>query len=173
MSGYADPRATQTQPIAIGERGGPRDRGLSWHGGASSPLACPRAPVIGSMPVPSRLASNIPPLALPASYDVASARAGAVRTASFDAPPAAGAGALLNRLRVDSTDGPAPAAARSPERPAPILSVLESPEFRSDPAARPRRGTSDEVEVDLADDEDGFFGDAEDHADGASTLHQS
>ena len=81
MSGYADPHATQTQPIAIGERGGPRDRGLSWHGGASSPLACPRAPVIGSMPVPSRLASNIPPLALPASYDVASARAGAVRTA--------------------------------------------------------------------------------------------
>ena len=171
MSGYADPHATQTQPIAIGERGGPRDRGLSWHGGASSPLACPRAPVIGSMPVPSRLASNIPPLTLPASYDVSSARAGAVRTASFDAPPAAGAGALLNRLRVDSTDGPAPAAALSPERPAPILSVLESPEFRSDLAARPRRGTSDEVEVDLADDEDGFFGDAEDHAD--AQLHQS
>ena len=23
MSGYADPHATQTQPIAIGERGGP------------------------------------------------------------------------------------------------------------------------------------------------------
>ena len=39
MSGYADPHATQTQPIAIGERGGPRNRGLSWHGGASSPLA--------------------------------------------------------------------------------------------------------------------------------------
>ena len=38
-------------------------------------------------------------------------------------------------------------------------------------AARPRRGTSDEVEVDLADDEDGFFGDAEDHAD--AQLHQS
>ena len=56
-------------------------------------------------------------------------------------------------------------------RPAPILSVLESPEFRSDLAARPRRGTSDEVEVDLADDEDGFFGDAEDHAD--AQLHQS
>ena len=65
----------------------------------------------------------------------------------------------------------APAAALSPERPAPILSVLESPEFRSDMAARPRRGTSDEVEVDLADDEDGFFGDAEDHAD--AQLHQS
>ena len=49
--------------------------------------------------------------------------------------------------------------------------MLESSEFRSDMAARPRRGTSDEVEVDLADDEDGFFGDAEDHADGS--LHQS
>ena len=140
MSGYADPHATQTQPIAIGERGGPRNRGLSWHGGASSPLACPRAPVIGSMPVPSRLASNIPPLALPASYDVASARAGAVRTASFDAPPAAGAGALLNRLRVDSTDGPAPGGALSPERPAPILSVLESSRVPERPgrAAAPR-----------------------------------
>ena len=47
LSGDADPHATQTQPIAIGERGGPRDRGLSWHGGASSPLACPRAPFGG------------------------------------------------------------------------------------------------------------------------------
>ena len=41
MSGYADPHATQTQPIAIGERGGPRDRGLSWHGGAAVREALP------------------------------------------------------------------------------------------------------------------------------------
>lgn len=160
MSRYADQRTRPTQPIAIGERGGPRDRGLSWSGGASSPLACPRAPVIGSMPVPSRLSSNIPPLTLPASYDASSARVG-VRRASFDAP---GPEALLTRLRVDSTDGPASLLS---ERPTPILSILESPQFRSDAArqGRPRRGTSDEVEVDLAEDEDGCFGKLEDHAD--------
>ena len=105
--------------------------------------------------VPSRLASNIPPLTLPASYDVASARAGAVRTASFDAPPAAGAGALLNRLRVDSTDGPRAGGGALARAAGADRAVLESSEFRSDLAARPRRGTSDEVEVDLADDEDG------------------
>ena len=108
------------------------------------------------MPVPSRLASNIPPLTLPASYDGLPRGAGAVRTASFDAPagpPAPGPCALLAR-RLDRrarAGGGALARAAGADP-----SVLGSSEFRSDLAARPRRGTSDEVEVDLADDEDGL-----------------
>mmetsp|Transcript_12852 Transcript_12852/g.38452 ORF Transcript_12852/g.38452 Transcript_12852/m.38452 type:complete len:159 (+) Transcript_12852:243-719(+) len=135
----AHARFDTSRPIAIGGRA----RSASYADGTARPT-CPRAPVIGSMPAPSRLAESLPPLTLPASVD-SSAPAG-LATSFRDR------GSLPARL--------AGLGLQSQASPPSVLGVLESAEFRVDlQRLRASSTASRDADVDA---------DLEPHDDGAS-----
>ncbi|KAH8069917.1 hypothetical protein JL721_5454 [Aureococcus anophagefferens] len=130
-----------SRPIAIGAepldplRPG-TDTANSWHGSSPAFIGAAdddvtRAPVIGSMPVSSRLQSSLPPLTLPASVGDATATISlSVSLRSSDGKLGSGSGSggtaasLIGALSLGDKGGSEAGSLRA-------LSLLESSEFKS------------------------------------------
>ena len=125
-----------TAPIAISPKAGgapssssprPGEKSpCSWHGATDFDGAgAPRAPVIGSMPIPGLLRSSMPALTLPASVG----RGPAPVSVSISLSERSGSltcGSLMDRLKLQ--DASSPEASSGSAR---ALGVLESIEFKA------------------------------------------
>ena len=118
----------------------------SWHGSSPAFIGAadaPRAPVIGSMPVPSRLNSMLPPLTLPASVTDTTATVSlsvSLRTGGDKLPGDPGslrASSLLSALAIGDDKKPDEGSLRA-------LSLLESSEFKSHIIQQRRRFSSED-----------------------------
>ncbi|KAH8060685.1 hypothetical protein JL722_4798 [Aureococcus anophagefferens] len=142
-----------SRPIAIGAepldplRPG-TDTANSWHGSSPAFIGAAdddvtRAPVIGSMPVSSRLQSSLPPLTLPASVGDATATISlSVSLRSSDGKLGSGSGSggtaasLIGALSLGDKGGSEAGSLRA-------LSLLESSEFKSHVLQRRRLNSAD------------------------------